>query len=184
MLTSDGVTDKKTNDHDIIYTLRTAHQNQTQLNIMADQKANILIGVMVIGMTLFLTKLSSNDGIRTELLWILVVFYSFGLVSVLLALLTLLPRLLPSRRKQAFTGIPNSLFFGFFTGMSEDAFVEHLDERLNSEHGARELLIRDLHQIGKVLNHKYTLLRYAYLSAVAGVVLPTLGYLVFLGIRS
>jgi len=183
MTVQDLITDKKTNDHDIIYTLRTAHQNQTQLNIMADQKANILIGVMVIGMTLFLTKLSSDDGIRPELLWILVAFYSFGTVSVLLALVTLLPRLWPRRKKSAVEAIPNSLFFGFFTTMSEDCFVEHLEGRLNSEHGARELLIRDLHQIGKVLNHKYILLRYAYLSAVAGVIMPTIGYLIFIAMK-
>ena len=49
------------NINDGIYVLRTTQQNQVQLNLMADQKANIIIGVTMIFFTLE-SKVVSGDG--------------------------------------------------------------------------------------------------------------------------
>ena len=67
--------------------------------------------------------------------------------------------------------IPNPFFFGFFTRFREDEFLEYLSRELNDDKSARNLLAKDLFQIGFVLKKKYSLLKYAYLLTVTGVIL-------------
>ena len=47
-MTEENSPEEKEDQHDIIYAVRTAQQHQVQLSLMADQKANILIGFSLI----------------------------------------------------------------------------------------------------------------------------------------
>ena len=48
---------EKKPDKDVIYTLRCAHQKQAQLILLADQKAQILSGLVLVVLTLLGTRL-------------------------------------------------------------------------------------------------------------------------------
>ena len=54
-------------DHDVIYAIRTAHQGQTQLIILADHKANILIGIVAL---LVIGPERLPETIRTASTWL------------------------------------------------------------------------------------------------------------------
>ena len=155
---------------DAIQTLRTAHQNQTQLNLMADQKANILIGTLVVVFTVVLTRLLTlENGI---LIYPILIFALMQLVPLVLATLVLIPKNIRQTKSKKIEDMPNPLFFGCFTKFSETEYEQFLLQRLSQSHDARALLIHDLYQIGCILKRKYTLLRLAYIFAVLGVVVP------------
>lgn len=58
----------KTHFSDGIYVLRTTQQNQVQLNLMADQKANIVIGMSLIFFTIA-HQVLTGDGTTPE--WVI-----------------------------------------------------------------------------------------------------------------
>jgi len=161
-------------NHDVIQTLRTAHQNQTQLNLMADQKANILIGTLVLVCSVVMTRfLSLTDTNSSELLP-LMVFMVLQLIPLVLTVMVLIPKNVINRPSTSINEISNPLFFGLFTQFSETEFLEYLKRVLTSNEAARDLLMKDIYQLGQVLRRKYRLLRLAYLFAMSGVVIPVL----------
>ncbi|TDR20597.1 Pycsar system effector family protein [Marinicella litoralis] len=163
--------------HDVIQTLRTAHQNQTQLNLMADQKANILIGTLVLMFTVVLTRLLQFMEGNQQLLLPLLVLVLMQLIPLVLTVLVLIPKNINGPKHQDISNIANPLFFGFFTRYSEQTYTTYLNSILQDDESARALLIKDIYQIGLILRRKYILLRMAYVSALLGVMVPLLIWL-------
>src|SRR5690606_15007080 len=70
---------------------------------------------------------------------------------------------LPMTRKRKSTGQPNILFFGTFSRMGEEEFIDEVTRRLETEDGFYRTMARDVYQAGCVLqNKKYRMLSYAY----------------------
>lgn len=76
--------------------------------------------------------------------------------------------------------MPNPLFFGFFSVYSESEYVDYMTKKLVDNDSARELLLKDLYQVGKVLKRKFTLLKFAYTFATAGIIIGVASTAVFL----
>lgn len=55
--------------------------------------------------------------------------------------------------------------------MMEEKYIRFLSHKLKNNRTARYFLIKDLYQIGMVLQKKYVLLKRAYTFAVTGVIL-------------
>ncbi len=161
---------QKKDDHDVIYTLRTAHQNQTQLIIMADKKAHILIGVISVILTILLTRFE----LQTEWLLPLGIFFVMEVTAVLLALLVIIPSTKRFHAPKDIRDAKNILFFGFFTHYPQDTYLDHLMHTLDDNLSARRLLATDLYQAGLVLKKKYRLLRYSYILSITGIFVPLL----------
>ncbi len=175
--TAQDPTSKK-DDHDIIYALRTAHQNQTQLNLMADQKANILLGTIVIFLTFLFTRYGDINLSDRRLVLVLGAIVVFESLALLFGILVINPRARWSKHDYRIEQMPNPLFFGFFTRFRQQDYIDYMQNRLQQNSDARELLLQDIYQIGQVLRRKFTLLKYAYNFAVAGI-LVALGALLF-----
>lgn len=159
------------NDHDVIYALRTAHQNQTQLVVLADQKANILIGVLAIIFTIILTNTSFISGIKQPFLIPFSGFLLLEIIAILLAFLVVLPKNIKRHKGLKLDDVANPLFFGIYTEFNQDEYVQHLLEKMHDNRSARAYLLTDYYQTGAVLKKKYVLLKYAYGFAVAGFIL-------------
>jgi hypothetical protein len=155
-----------------IYTLRTAHQNQTQLVIMADQKANILIGIAAVIFSILFTNTNFLADIPEKLLMPFTCFLTMELVAIFLALLVVLPKNVIRFKPVNMTNTPNLLFFEAFTNYKEDEYVTSLSAKLHNDQSAIDLLIVDFYRMGIVLRKKYALLKYAYMFAAIGIVLP------------
>ena len=162
---------------DVIQTLRTAHQNQTQLNVMADQKANILIGTLVLMFTVVMTRLLQLIDGHEQLMLPLIVFVAMQLIPLVLTVMVLIPKNINGPKGKDIESMANPLFFGFFTRYSEAEYTQYLKSILVDDESARALLIKDIYQIGKILRRKYRLLRLAYISALLGVLTPLLIWL-------
>jgi len=146
-----------------IHLLRTMQAHHVALSSMADQKANILIGVNSV---IFALVMREHADMTPPLL----ILAAASLTAAVLCMVAVMPaiggaskRLMPAR--------PNILFFGAFTAFDEDEFHRRLDGILQTDAAIREAMIRDVHQLGMVLQHKkYRYLGWGYRVFVGGMI--------------
>jgi hypothetical protein len=151
-----------------IHLMRTTQMAQTQLSIMADTKANILMGATFV---IFTITIGQARGSTAPIpLLILGGAAFFAAVCAVLAVL-------PATRQRKPKGSPNLLFFGTFTRMEEEAFIEEIVSRLHSDEDIYRTMARDIYQNGAVLQtKKYRMLAWSYRIFLAGLVASCLAY--------
>lgn len=146
---------------DVVVALRTAQQHQVQLNVLADQKANINIGFTLFFVTLTQSQLAIVDGQPA----ILRAGFALLILTIATSLLLALAVVLPRTGKLRITDpqqMSNPFYFGMFTQIPQAEYVDYLTRLLDDNPTARRLLAADIYQIGLVLKRKYRLLRYSY----------------------
>jgi len=147
--------------------LRLVQQHHVMLSMMADTKANIIITVASIELTLALGRMSTG-----EMYLGLVVLAAFTMLALLLAILAVLPKY---RRVGRHTGpLPphfNVLFFGHFAALDQQRFLAEMSQAMMPG-SAYETVVRDVYSLGLYLaHHKYPYLRLSYLFFLAGFLL-------------
>jgi hypothetical protein len=158
---------------------RVTYQNHIALSRLADNKANILIsinGVIISVMIAIVTRLGAVS-------WSLlpaVLLIAGALVSLGFAVVAARPRLGRGKvtLEQVLNGSGNLLFFGQFTTMSLEEFQESLkalskDRKLLYHH-----LGRQLYHMGESLNGKYRHLQVAYTTFFASMAIATITFIV------
>ena len=166
--------------HAAIYALRTVHQSQTHLVVLADQKANILIGVIAVTHSFIFTKVDFLPNAHPMLLILFVWALLIEAVGVFFALLTLVPRVSDRFNEVKIEDVPNLAFFGFFANYPASEYVEYLCRKLRNDEAARRFLATDIYQVGVVLKRKYKFLRLAYVFGIGGAVLLVSSIVIFL----
>ncbi|MCF7824913.1 MAG: DUF5706 domain-containing protein [Candidatus Marinimicrobia bacterium] len=161
---------KEADGQDIIHTLRTAQQHQVTLSLVADQKANIIIGFALIFFSVIQSQMFSNEFSNKIYFWPLSALSLTVFTSFFMAILVVLPRFKSSGLEKP-KDMPNPLFFGFFASFSEREYTDYMIKTLDGNAAAREMLIKDLYQIGVVLKKKYQLLRVSYMLLAVGALL-------------
>lgn len=150
------------------YLLRTAQQHHVQLSVMADTKANILITVSSIVLTLSISQFGDPT-----LRWSLLTLAGFTLLALLMAVLTVLPKF--GRVKLKGNELPagfNLLFFGNFIALSQERYLQEMETVLASDARVYETLVRDLYSLGRYLYYrKYRFLRYSYILLLTGFII-------------
>jgi hypothetical protein len=147
--------------------LRTAQQHHVQLSSMADTKANIIITVSSIVLTLSMGHLSDPE-LRVSVL----VLSAFTLMALLLAILAVLPKYRPLRvQGRQLPPEFNLLFFGHFAELPRERFLEEFAQVLTPDGSPYATWANDIYSLGSYLaHHKYRYLRYSYLFFLAGFV--------------
>ena len=144
-----------------IHLMRTTQLAHFQLSAMADQKASILMAATFVIFTI--TVGQSREAAAPLPLLIL---GGFAFVSAVFAVLSVLPAI--RRPKNAPL---NVLFFGSFTQLREDEFLDEITSRLESDDTIYRTMARDIYQNGSVLQRKkYRLLGWAYRIFLVGLV--------------
>jgi len=152
------------NTGDVI--LRTTQQHHVTLSVMADTKANILITVSSIILTLILGKMTDPD-LRAAM----VTLAGFIFTALLLAVITVLPKYRPLRVAPGAPLPPgfNLLFFGHFSELPKDRFLLAMAEEMKADGSVYEAMARDIYGMGYYLAHfKYRFLRLSYLFFLGG----------------
>ncbi len=153
---------------DVIYVLRTTQQHHVMLGMIADQKANIILGAFLIFITVTQSVLEKYNMYNAPI-WTLSAFFT---VSAIFALLVIVPRFRSINPKSARPS--NLLFFGSFSILSQDEYIQTMKDNLQNNEQARSLIIKDIYQIGKVLDKKYTNLRFSYISLGLGFIISAI----------
>ena len=139
--------------------LRTVQQHHVQLSAMADQKAGFLIGGSVVLLGLVLGQLDEPSVA-------LVIAGSTAITTLALSIIAVMPRFYTEPIGHA---RPNLMFFGVFSHIPEDDFIDQAMELLDTEDGTRRAFLRDIHQMGVGLNAtKFRYLAYAFRIALGG----------------
>ncbi|MDQ4087358.1 MAG: DUF5706 domain-containing protein [Pseudomonadota bacterium] len=150
--------------------MRTTQLAQLQLSAMADTKASILMGATFVIFTITIGQ--AREASTPIPLLILGAAAFFSAICAVLAVL-------PMTRARKPKGEPNILFFGTFTQMGEEEFVEKVTARLVTDDSIYRTMARDIYQAGCVLqNKKYRMLGYAYRIFLVGLVASFVAYVV------
>ncbi|MGF1657746.1 MAG: Pycsar system effector family protein [Verrucomicrobiales bacterium] len=140
--------------HAAIYMLRTVHQHHVHLSAMADQKASILLGACLLVATICFSQIGNEAAHPSLYVWA-----AFSIVAAAVGVLAVLPRF-GSKKKTRHNSHPNLLFFGSFAEMSDEQFGEAMLQVTRNDETVMQAMIRDIHQMGKVLRFK----KYRYLA--------------------
>jgi hypothetical protein len=139
-----------------------------QLSGLADTKASLIITISSIVLTIALSR-AGDPQLRAALLTLAVAC----LLALLLAIIAVLPTFAPRavRRGQVSR---NLLFFGHFSALSEDQFLDEMERVMNSDPLLYETALRDIYSLGTYLyRKKYRYLRMAYVALISGFILAT-----------
>jgi len=149
---------------DAVHLLRTTQQIQYQLSQMADQKASLLMGATFVIFTITVGQVKTGGTPQLALL----ILGAAAFLAALLAVMAVLPSTkVPPRAN----GPANMLFFGSFTQMTEDDFVELVLDTVTDSDAVYAAFAHDIYQNGRVLaRKKYRLLGYAYRVLIVGLV--------------
>ena len=140
-----------------------------EYSAMADNKASILMGATFVVFSLTLGEMESNQ-ISLPLL----LLGGFSFAATVLSVMTIIPVF---GGRQSNVGKPNLLFFGVFSRMKEEEFIDTLMGEMVSRERIYRLLARDVYQNGVVLQrHKYRWLRYAYRTFLVGIVITAIAF--------
>ena len=146
---------------EVIVAIRTVQQSQVQLNVLADQKANINIGFTLLFLSLNQSSIVADATTVGIVRWGVVVVTLLVVASLTLALLVVAPRTNRLRIREP-QQMANPFYFGMFTQIDQDVYVDHMLSSMLEDKRARRMMLVDVYQIGQVLTRKYRLLRFSY----------------------
>ena len=159
---------------------RTSYRVHQDLVGLADAKANIMISVNGLIISITLAALAPRMGG----LPLLVLPVSILLVGCLIALVYAVLAARPRVSNQPLTlddierNDANILFFGNFVNLSEEDFVEGMRDLMMTPDHLYINMVRDLYGLGQVLKKKFNLLRIAYTVFMFALIIGVGGFVV------
>jgi hypothetical protein len=153
-----------------VHMMRQTQHAQMQLSGIADAKANILMGATFV---IFTIAVGQSQGGAAPLP--LLILGGAAFFSAILAVLAVIPKV--HRAEGGKSG--NLLFFGEFTAMEQEEFIDELMTRLQDDDALFRTMARDIYQNGRVLQRKkYRLLGLAYQVFLLGLVASCAAFVV------
>lgn len=173
----------KSPDRGIQTLFRVTMRNHLKLSDIADAKANILLSVNAIIISLaianFIPDLTAATESSTTMMIPVFVLMIFSVASIIGAIMSTRPNVTSGEftRDQIKNGDVNVLFFGNFHRMPYEQFEWAMHEILENQTDVYESLMKDLYMLGVVLNRKYYLLRITYTIFMVGIILSVLCFI-------
>lgn len=163
---------------------RVTMRNHLKLSDIADTKANILLSVNAIIISLLLTNLipkldnPSND----YLIYPTGIFVLFSVASMIMSVLATRPNVTSGEfdKEDVKNKKVNLLFFGNFHKMKLTDYEWAIGEMIKDQSYLYSNLTKDLYFLGVVLNTKYKLLRWTYTIFMIGMILSVIAFFVAL----
>jgi predicted metal-dependent HD superfamily phosphohydrolase len=159
---------------------RVALRNHITLSDIADTKANILLSVnaIIISMS-FSTLIPKLDNESNSYLIIpSIIFIFFTVICMILSILATRPNVTQGKftKEDVVNKKVNLLFFGNFHKMKLDDFEWGIKEMMQDRDYLYGSLTKDLYFLGLVLNRKYNLLRLTYTVFMIGIIMSVIAF--------
>lgn len=157
---------------------RTTSTNHLQLSVMADNKANIMISVNAIIVSLVLSVLVRKLEEWPALILPTVLLTTVCLLATVFAILAVRPNITSGRfsKEDIEHKKANLLFFGNFHQMDLADYEWGVREMMNDSDFLYASMTRDIYYLGQVLGKKYKFLRLAYNVFMFGFVASVLAF--------
>ena len=159
---------------------RTAYRTHLDLTALADTKANIMISINGLILSIILASIAPKIDSNNWLLIPTVVVLISCMTAIIYAVLAARPRVnakeidldLVRRNKT------NILFFGNYSSLSESEYVDGMVSLLTNTDNLYTNMMRDIYGMGKVLTKKFALLRKSYTFFMYGLTLSVIAYII------
>lgn len=167
-------------DRGIETMFRTTSQNHLMLSQMADNKANILITINSIILSVVVSVLVRKLEENANLVVPTILLISVCLSTTVFAILATRPNLSTGRftRDDIKGKKTNLLFFGNFHAMNVEDYEWSMKEMMKDADYLYGSLIKDIYYLGRVLGKKYKFLRIAYNIFMFGFVFSILSFII------
>ena len=158
--------------------LRLTSENHLKLSDMADHKANILISVNSIIISVILSVLLRKLEEETYLVIPTIIFLLVAVTTIVISILATRPKMSGGEFtvediKQKKT---NLLFFGNFYKATYEQYNAAMREMMLDTDYLYGSLIKDIYYLGVVLGRKYKLIRLAYNIFMIGIIVSVLAF--------
>lgn len=159
---------------------RVTLRNHIKLSDIADTKANILLSVNAIIISLALSNLipKLDNPSNAYLIVPTVVFIIFSVASMILSVLATRPNVTRGKftREDVEQKRVNLLFFGNFHKMEYQEFDWAINQMLNDKDYIYSAMTKDLYFLGIVLDRKYKILRLTYTVFIVGIIVSVIAF--------
>jgi hypothetical protein len=161
---------------------KTTLNNHNRLSGLVDNKANILLSVNAIiisvSLTTIIPKLDNPSNAHLITPTLLLVLSS--VIAITFAILATRPRVSKGSftRKEVDEKKVNLLFFGNFYKMPYEDYNWAMNELMKDKDYVYNSMIKDLYHLGIVLEKKYRLLRIAYTIFMFGIIISVIAFLI------
>lgn len=161
---------------------RVTLNNHTKLSQIADSKANILLSVNAIiisvALSTLIPKLDAPN--NSHLIVPTFIMIISSVACIILAIMSTRPKVSSGTftRKEIEEKKVNLLFFGNFYKMPMEEYIWAMKEMMNDRQYLYDTMIKDLYYLGVVLNRKYTLLRLTYTVFTIGIIASVVAFVV------
>ncbi len=159
---------------------RTTYRTHVNLSSIADNKANIMLSINAIVISITLSVLTPRFGDNPRLIFPTMVLLTVCLLAVIFATLSTRPKI--TEGKFTVDDIKakrsNLLFFGNFYNMKMDDFHWGMMEMIKDPNFLYSSMTRDLYYLGVVLAKKYRYLRICYGIFMYGLIIAVLAFAV------
>ena len=161
---------------------RVTLRNHIKLSDIADTKANILLSVSAIILSIALSslfpKLDKPD--NYYLIYPTMFFLFITVVTMIFSILSTRPKVTSGKftKEDVTNKKVNLLFFGNFHKMPLEDFQEGMTALMNDRDYLYKSLMKDLYFLGIVLEKKYKLLRIAYSIFMVGIIVSVIAFVV------
>ena len=158
--------------------LRLTSENHLRLSDMADGKANILISVNAIIISVILSVLIRKLEVDTYLTIPTILFLISSVATIIIAILATMPKISEGRftKSDVMNKSANLLFFGNFYKTSLTEYEWGMDVMMKDKDYLYGSLVKDIHHLGVVLGRKYKLIRLAYMVFMIGIIVSVIAF--------
>ena len=161
---------------------RANYRNHINLSAIADNKANIMISVNAILISVLISLLTYKNITETNpmVLMPVVIFLVINMISLVFAVLSIRPKVtsLNSESTSPSVAKKNIVFFGNFVNLNLEKYEEAVDAMFRDGELLYGNMVRDLYYLGKVLDKKYRYLTIAYNTFMVGFVATVITFLI------
>jgi len=158
---------------------RAAYRVQMDLTALADNKANMMISINGIIISIIIAAVAPKLDANPWLILPSTLFLVGTLVSIIFSILAARPRIStsPITLEDLKHSKGNILFFGNFANLSPVEFKEGMIDLMQERQVLYETMIDNIYGIGVVLKKKFALLKIAYTSFMIALLLGVLSFI-------
>lgn len=166
---------------------RTAFRNHINLSRIADDKANMMISINTIILSILIAVSGAGLSFFEELVFNspeflapIVILLMSSLTAVIFAVFSARPKVTEYRikkRKLLQSKEASLLYFGNFLKLEKSDFIRYMSRMKMDQDSLYDDLARDLYDLGQVLHRKYLLLTISYNTFIGGLALAVLTFL-------
>ncbi|MEO5562988.1 MAG: Pycsar system effector family protein [Chitinophagaceae bacterium] len=159
--------------------LRLTSENHMRLSDMADNKANILISVNAIIISVILSVLIRKIEVDRHLAIPTMIFLASSLATIVLAILSTRPKITTGSftRDQVLNRQTNLLFFGNFHKAKLEEYKWGMSTMMRDPNYLYGSVVDDIYYLGQVLGRKYRLVRIAYNVFMIGIITSAIAFI-------